>query len=154
MNLEIDNIKKLIKVLSDNNLSEISIEDKDEKTENKQAITIKRNCTSNIKTVCSTSEDLTVNNNEAQENQEKSNKTEFGTPILSPMTGTFYISSSPQSEPYVKAGDIVSEGQVLCIVEAMKLMNEIEAEVSGRITKICVQDGETVEDGQVLMYIE
>ena len=54
----------------------------------------------------------------------------------------------------VKVGDVVTAGQVVCIVEAMKLMNEIESEVSGKVTQICVEDGQSVEYGQVLMYVE
>ncbi len=77
-----------------------------------------------------------------------------GTPVTSPMVGTFYSAASPGQEPFVKVGDIVSAGQVVCIVEAMKLMNEIEAEVSGKVVEICVENGQTIEFGQVLMYIE
>ena len=74
--------------------------------------------------------------------------------IKSPMVGTFYSSSSPDSPPYVSVGDKVTTGQVVCIVEAMKLMNEIEAEVSGRVVKILGQNGKPVEFGQVLFLIE
>ena len=77
-----------------------------------------------------------------------------GTPILSPMVGTFYQAPSPDSKPFVSVGESVATGQVVCIIEAMKLMNEIESEVSGKITEICVKDGQTVEFGQVLMYVE
>lgn len=74
--------------------------------------------------------------------------------IKSPMVGTYYASSSPDSPPYVSVGDKVTSGQVICIVEAMKLMNEIEAEVSGRVVKILAQNGKPVEFGQVLFLIE
>ena len=77
-----------------------------------------------------------------------------GTPILSPMVGTFYNSPAPNEKPFVEVGDTVATGQVICIIEAMKLMNEIEAEISGRIVEICVEDGQPVEFGQVLMYVE
>lgn len=70
------------------------------------------------------------------------------------MVGTFYSAPSPDADPFVKVGQTVKEGDVVCIVEAMKLMNEIEAEFSGKIVEICVQDGQPVEFGQVLMYIE
>ena len=70
------------------------------------------------------------------------------------MVGAFYAAPSPGSEPYVKVGDVVKAGQVVCIVEAMKLMNEIESEVSGKVVQICVEDGQSVEYGQVLMYVE
>ena len=70
------------------------------------------------------------------------------------MVGAFNASPAPGAKPFVKVGDTVSVGQVVCIVEAMKLMNEIESEVSGRVTQICVEDGQSVEYGQILMYIE
>ncbi|MBQ9688534.1 acetyl-CoA carboxylase biotin carboxyl carrier protein, partial [bacterium] len=72
----------------------------------------------------------------------------------SPMVGTFYAASSPTASPYVEVGNVISEGQVVCIIEAMKLMNEIEADISGKIVEICVQNGDTVEFGQTLMYVE
>ncbi len=73
--------------------------------------------------------------------------------IRSPIVGTFYASSSPDAPPYVKVGDKIQKGQVLCIIEAMKLMNEIEAEVAGEVTEIYVQNGQPVEYGQPLFGI-
>ncbi|MBN1998791.1 acetyl-CoA carboxylase biotin carboxyl carrier protein [candidate division KSB1 bacterium] len=80
----------------------------------------------------------------------KSNQIEF----KAPMVGTFYRSPSPDSEPYVKEGDIISPGRVLCIIEAMKLMNEIEAESNGRIVKILAENAQPVEYNQPLFLIE
>ncbi len=74
--------------------------------------------------------------------------------VTSPVVGTFYRSSSPDAEPYVEEGDSVSRGQVLCIVEAMKLMNEIESEVEGRVVKVLVANEAGVEYGQPLFVIE
>ena len=74
--------------------------------------------------------------------------------VTSPVVGTFYRSSSPDVESYVEEGDLVSRGQVLCIVEAMKLMNEIESEVDGRVVKILVENEAGVEYGQPLFVIE
>ncbi len=74
--------------------------------------------------------------------------------ITSPMVGTFYRSSSPDKPPYVKVGDTVESGTVVCIIEAMKLFNEIEAEVSGKIVKVMVEDAQPVEFGQVLFLVE
>ena len=74
--------------------------------------------------------------------------------ITSPMVGTFYSSSSPDSEAYVNVGDNINKGSILCIVEAMKLMNEIESEVSGVIKEILVKDGEMVEYGQPMFKIK
>ncbi|MCC5846488.1 MAG: acetyl-CoA carboxylase biotin carboxyl carrier protein [Verrucomicrobia bacterium] len=74
--------------------------------------------------------------------------------IKSPMVGTFYRSSSPDADPFVKAGDLVEADSTVCIIEAMKVMNEIKAEVTGRITKILVENAEAVEFGQPLFEIE
>lgn len=74
--------------------------------------------------------------------------------ITSPFVGTFYRSSSPDSDPYVKPGDRVSKGQALCIVEAMKIMNEIESEFDGEIVEICAENETYVEFGQVLFKVK
>jgi len=74
--------------------------------------------------------------------------------VTSPIVGTFYRSSSPDKPAYVEVGDIVKKGQVLCIIEAMKLMNEIESEASGKIVQILIENGQPVEYGQPLYVIE
>lgn len=74
--------------------------------------------------------------------------------ITSPMVGTFYRASSPDAEPYVKVGDNITDKSVVCIVEAMKLMNEIEAEVSGQVVEILVENGQIVDYGQPLFLIK
>lgn len=74
--------------------------------------------------------------------------------IKSPMVGTFYSKSSPKAEPFVKVGDKVKKGQVVCIVEAMKLMNEIEAEFDGEVVEVCKKDEDMVEYGTVLFKIK
>jgi acetyl-CoA carboxylase biotin carboxyl carrier protein len=79
--------------------------------------------------------------------------TEYVT-VTSPIVGTFYRSPSPDADPYIEEGDYVRKGQVLCIVEAMKLMNEIESEVDGRIVKIIVESTKPVEYGQPLFLID
>ncbi len=77
-----------------------------------------------------------------------------GKPVTSPMVGTFYKASAPDAKPFVELGSTVTEGQTVCIIEAMKLMNQIESEVTGKVVEICVEDGQPVEFGQVLMYVE
>ncbi|MGZ8380181.1 MAG: acetyl-CoA carboxylase biotin carboxyl carrier protein [Nitrospira sp.] len=74
--------------------------------------------------------------------------------VTSPIVGTFYRSPSPDADPYVEEGDSVKKGQVLCVVEAMKLMNEIESEVDGRLVKILVENTKSVEYGQALFLID
>jgi acetyl-CoA carboxylase biotin carboxyl carrier protein len=79
---------------------------------------------------------------------------EEGFLVSAPMVGTFYAASSPGAAPYVQVGDRVNEGDTLCIIEAMKMMNQIEADVSGVIKSIRVQNGEPVEYGQTLIVID
>lgn len=74
--------------------------------------------------------------------------------ITSPMVGTFYRAPAPGEDPFVKTSDRIQAGQTVCIIEAMKLMNEIEAEVSGQVMEILVEDGEPVEYGQALMRVD
>lgn len=74
--------------------------------------------------------------------------------VTSPMVGTFYRAPAPDAPPYVEVGDRVSKGQTVCILEAMKLMNELECEVSGTIRETCVENADPVEYGQVLFRIE
>lgn len=73
--------------------------------------------------------------------------------VKAPMVGVFYAAPAPDAKPFVKVGDSVEKGQVICIIEAMKLMNDIAAPVSGRIVDICAQDGAVLEYGQTIMKI-
>ncbi|MEZ0307179.1 MAG: acetyl-CoA carboxylase biotin carboxyl carrier protein [Ramlibacter sp.] len=77
-----------------------------------------------------------------------------GHPVKSPMVGTFYRSSSPGAKPFVEIGSQIKEGETVCIIEAMKILNEIEADKSGTITKILCENGQAVEYGQPLFIIE
>jgi len=79
---------------------------------------------------------------------------ERGHKIVSPMVGTFYQASSPEADAYVAVGDMVEEDTVVCIIEAMKVMNEIKAEVTGKILEVLVNNGEAVEYGQPLFVVE
>ena len=87
-----------------------------------------------------------IHEEEKQENE--------GSPVSSPMVGVFYSAPTPDSEPYVGVGSKVEKGDVLCLVEAMKLMNEVTAEQSGEITAVCVENGQVVEYGQTLFMIK
>ena len=75
-------------------------------------------------------------------------------PVLAPLVGTFYSAAQPGAKPFVEVGDVVETGQTVCIVEAMKLMNEVAAAEGGKVAEICVKDGEAVEFDQVLLYLE
>ena len=152
MKFNIEYIEKIAKIVSDNQLSEITLEDGEE------AISIRKEgivCPPPVvaapqvhPAAASPAPAQVPASEEAQANSSSVNA------ITSPMVGAFYASPAPGAKPFVKVGDTVTVGQVVCIVEAMKLMNEIESEVSGKITQICVEDGQSVEYGQVLMYVE
>ena len=151
MKYEIEYIEKIAKIVADNQLSEITLED------GEQAIVIRKEATVVTAPAAAPVAVAPVVNSSAAAvaavKEEKAPQSK-GTPITSPMVGAFYAAPAPGAKPFVKVGDTVSTGQVVCIVEAMKLMNEIESEVSGKVVEICVEDGQSVEYGQVLMYVE
>jgi|SRR5690625_413831 len=88
------------------------------------------------------------------EQEDQKTTKQYDHEIVSPMVGTFYEAPSPESEPYVRVGSEVNENTIVCIVEAMKLFNEIEAEINGEIVEILVKDGELVEYGQPLFRVK
>lgn len=103
------------------------------------------------------SKPVKIENNEKEEQkifESKTSNNENRKIVKAPMVGTFYLKPSPTSEAYVEIGKTVKKGDTLCIIEAMKLMNEIESEFDGKIIEICVKDGETVEYGKPLFVIE
>lgn len=148
MKFEIEYIEQLAKVVSENDLTEITLEDAE------KAIVIKREKQQIQVAATPVAAAVPAVQSQPEEKAEEKEEAPKGTPVTSPMVGTYYSAPSPGAKPFVNIGSTVSAGQVVCIIEAMKLMNEIEAEVSGKVTKICVQDGQAVEYGQVLMYIE
>lgn len=87
------------------------------------------------------------------ENKNDAGETNGLVPIASPMVGTFYRAASPTAQPFVDVGDVIRPGQTVCIIEAMKLMNDLPAEVTGRVVRICVENGTTVEYGQPLFMV-
>ena len=150
MNMDIDYIKQIADVMDEKSIVELSLEDNGQKLAIKKGTLTDAPKQVTVNDVAEPAITKEVNNNvEAYVPQEKKL-----TPITSPMVGTFYLSATPDGEPFVSVGDIIKPGQVVCIIEAMKLMNEIEADVSGRVVDICVENGQTIEFGQVLMYIE
>lgn len=152
MKFELDYIEQLVKMVSDNELTELTLEDAD------KAIVIRKEKevvqAQIMPQAIAAAPAVSAPASSAAAVEEKKEEISKGKPITSPMVGTFYLASSPGAKPFVEIGQTVSTGQVVCIIEAMKLMNEIEAEVSGKVTQICVKDGEAVEYGQVLMYVE
>jgi len=151
MKLGTDYIEKLVKILTTNGLTELSIDD------GESAITLKKDA--NVVAVATPSVQQPVVSSVPEvvvelKEEDSTKPANKGKAIVSPMVGTFYGSASPESEPFVEIGKTVNEGDVVCIIEAMKLMNEIKTEFSGKITQICVQNGDPIEYGQVLMYVE
>ena len=151
MKFETDYIEKLAKIISDNGLTEISLED------GEQAITIRKDLPEVVSVAAPAVAPVAATApapTQATSQKEPAKEAAKGKPVTSPMVGTFYSAPSPDSEPFVEVGKTISEGDVVCIIEAMKLMNEIKSEVAGKITQICVKNGDPIEFGQVLMYVE
>ncbi len=155
MKFESDYIEKLAKIIADNDLTEISLED------GEQAITIRKdlpevNMVASAPAVVAAPQAAPVAPAQASAPaQAPAAKEEVkGKAITSPMVGTFYAASSPEAAPFVEVGSTVNVGDVVCIIEAMKLMNEIKAEQAGKVVQICVKNGDPIEFGQVLMYVE
>lgn len=143
--MEYDKIKQLMEDMSNSNLSAIEIDFPDgTKVSMKKEVSNKVITTNNP-------EEKTESMDTTEVIEEKIRK---GNIVKSPMVGTFYLKPSPTSDPYVEIGKTVRKNDTLCIIEAMKLMNEIESEYEGKITEIYVKDGEPVEYGTELFCIE
>ena len=149
--MDIRKVKKLIEMLENSNLEEIEIQEGEESVR-----LVKGNGKASIpmpaqSTIVQQESSITTNSEESViEELEEDTDANF---INSPMVGTFYASASPGAKPFVSVGDVVKEGDVVCIVEAMKMMNEIKSEFSGKIISIKVENSEPVEYGQALFEI-
>ena len=143
--MDIRKVKKLIELLEESGLSEIEI------TEGEDKVRISRQSTSSVNEVqvIPTQPINTIDNEVVAENYHNNNFHK----IQAPMIGTFYQSSEPEAKAFVKVGDPVSKGDTLCIIEAMKMMNQIECDVDGTIERILVQNGDPVEYDEVLFLI-
>lgn len=160
MKFELDYIEKLVNLVSDSKVTELILEDNERSIilkKEKEIVTVNNSMPLQTQILPNTQmpvlekETPSVNTDISEQKTEEKPK---GRPITSPMVGTFYKAASPDSPAFVNIGDMIAPGQVVCIIEAMKTMNEIESEISGRVTKICVHDGQSVEYGQILMYVE
>lgn len=152
MDFKPEYLEKLAKIINDNGLTEISMEDGD------QAITIRKDLPevvvgASAPVVSAPAAQPTVQS-AAVSTEDAAEAEPQGKAITSPMVGTFYSASAPDAAPFVEIGSEVAVGDVVCIIEAMKLMNEIKSEQAGKVVKICVKNGDPVEFGQVLMYVE
>ena len=144
--MDIRKIKKLIEMLQDSDLKEIEVSQGDE------SVRISRDNRSHTaepiiqKQVVHEASNI-VSQEEMPQEEVKGNK------VTSPIVGTFYRKPSPDKDPFIKVGDEVQEGDILCIIEAMKMMNEIKSDFSGKIVSIDVEDGQPVEYGQHIITI-
>ena len=146
--MDIRKVKKLIEMLEASDLEELEI------TEGEESVKlVKRTTQSNSsKEIQEQISSPKAEETEQQATNEKVQEIE-GEEITSPMVGTFYTASSPGADAFVKVGDKVNEGDVVCIVEAMKMMNEIKSDFSGTVSKILVENSDPVEFGQPLFII-
>lgn len=142
--MEYEKIKKLMDDMGESKLTSLSIDfpDGTKITMSKQD--------ENVKVAV---DEKPAEKNEKEETREVKEQVE-GEMIKSPMVGTFYSKPSPTADPYVEVGSMVKKGDTVCIVEAMKLMNEIESEFSGAITEVLVKDGDAVEYGTPLFRVK
>jgi len=142
--MDLDQLKKIMKIFESSSLSELEIEE----GETRFRLAKKREEGS----VISEEERVSLFRDKKKIEKEKEGKGLFS--VKSPLVGTFYRSPSPEEEPFVEIGDKVTVGQTLCIIEAMKVMNEITSEVPGRIKEIMIENGHPVEYDQKLFLIE
>ena len=164
MKLDHEDLNRLIDKISTSDIQEFSLEGEDFKLEIKRNLFDQNQVTNNL--VSTTTFDRQPISNQQSANDGVSLGNELETPqvpppgrsdlteITSPMVGTFYRAAAPGEEPFVEVGNKVKVGQTICILEAMKLMNEIESEFNAEIVEILVENGTPVEFGQVLMRVK
>lgn len=155
--MDIRKIKKLIELLENSSLAEMEIH------EGKESVRLSRHSqNATVQQVVSAPQPVVQAQSvpqeqpstpEKQADEESSKPVEDGNIQRSPMVGTYYASSSPEADPYVKVGQKVNVGDTLCIVEAMKMFNQIESEFSGTVTKILVDNGQPIEFDEPLFVI-
>ena len=146
--MDIRKVKKLIQLLEESDLSEIEI------TEGEDTVRITRRIPKDRKkTEIYTSPETNISEQDSSIESPKHGHQNNFHKILAPMIGTFFLTSEPEAEAFVKVGDEVATGDTLCIIEAMKMMNQIESDVDGIIERILVQSGDPVEYDQVLFLI-
>ena len=145
--MEYEQIKKIINDMSQSSLSSLNIEFPD-----RVKLNLIKDTSGNGNNITPVQTIVTTQKSEEKANQKEE---EISANIVkSPMVGTFYLKPAPDKEDFVKVGDIVKKGQVLCIIEAMKLMNEIESEFDGEIVEICTRNEEMVDYGKPLFKIK
>lgn len=154
-NLKLDDIEKLLAMLSENDVSEFRLEREDEKLwlrRGKQVEYVQQQFVAAPVSATTPAAAATASAEAAPAVVAVAAKKYHE--VKSPMVGTFYRRPAPDTEPYATVGDRVKKGDVLCIIEAMKLMNEIEADTSGVVVEVCLDDAQMVEYGEVLYRID
>ena len=160
--MDIRKVKKLIEMLEESNLNEIEIKEGEEAVKLVKSNPVPSNFISSTPAIISEpTQQSPITKPSAplseatvtQEISQTSDVLESGNKMNSPMVGTFYSAPNPESEPFVKVGDQINEGDVLCIIEAMKMMNEVKSEFSGTVKQILVENAEPVEFDQTLFVI-
>ena len=160
MEFQIKDLKKLLRSIQQNNIDEVCISSKAfQLTINKSiaqtsSTFISSQNINNIQKNKKSKKDGLILTEKLNENNAQNKVAESYSTIISPMVGTFYRSPAPNEPPFIELYDIVQKKQTVCIIEAMKLMNEIEAEINGEIVEILVQDGDIIDCGQALMRIK
>ena len=152
--MDITKIKKLVQVLNDNNLGELIVKEGDLKITIRHRDYAKTSSVASVVSAPSAPTNLPSTPTIQAEPQKNTAAAENFTTVKAPMIGTFYRASGEGKAPFVKVDDIVKKGDVLCIIEAMKLFNEIQSEVSGKIIKVMVDNAQAVEYDQPLFLIE
>ena len=150
-----DKLKEIIYILENSNVNEIEVNFWGRKYRvSKQANVVVQDGSIPIeKSPRSVNEDQNISLNESETPESNTSDIDVGEELLSPMPGTFYSAPTPEDPSFVNVGDEVKKGQTLCIIEAMKIMNEIESEYDGTITDIKVNNGDPVEYNQTLFII-
>ena len=164
MKLDHDDLDRLIEKISTSDIQEFSLEGEDFKLEIKRNLLGQNHSTNNLITNSSVENQITSSQSVSTDNNIRTSNTEAAqvappgrsdlTDVTSPMVGTFYRAAAPGEDPFVDLGSKVNIGQTICILEAMKLMNEIESEFNAEIVEILVENGTPVEFGQVLMRVK
>ena len=148
MKINLEQLRKLIDILEESNLAELEV-----KVEG-MAVKLRKNAPPQVIAAPPYAAPPQTAAASAPGSAPAESGADDGTYVTSPFVGTFYRRPSPESDPFVQVGEQIITGQVLCIVEAMKLMNEIESEVAGKIVEILVEEGKPVEFGDRLFRIE
>jgi acetyl-CoA carboxylase biotin carboxyl carrier protein len=154
--MDLNNIKKLIKILEASEVTDLEVEENGVRIKLAKKVRVTQNVTmpqANILPSFSAPHEVVHPRGEEKKSAEESAHAGLHE-VKSPIVGTFYRAPAPDADAYVQVGDTVSVGSVLCIVEAMKLMNEIESDVNGTIVKILVENGKPVEYNQPLFLIK